>query len=235
VPEETVNEQETAELRRRLAALEQERAESIAQAHSALAAAQDRAYWLDRWGLDLNAAMRRPGAARVRLALRALRGALRAAIGVKRRAQTLPGHWGGILKDIHDETATAHIPASADALATAGASMEAGMRCLNFGSSQAVRALAAAHPDCEWEACEPSMEAPLPYEDETFDRVFAISISPQPSAAGATAWLDEMRRVAKPGGALLLTAQGFEAFLTPGWRMTPVEDNQDDLYVLYRR
>ena len=37
-----------------------------ARANAAVAAAQERAYWLERWHLDLNALMRRPGAARVR-------------------------------------------------------------------------------------------------------------------------------------------------------------------------
>jgi hypothetical protein len=41
--------------------------------NAALAAAQDRSYWLDRWGLDLNALMRRRGASELVTALRALR------------------------------------------------------------------------------------------------------------------------------------------------------------------
>ena len=36
--------------RARAEALERELAEQIARAHDALAAAQDRSYWLDRWG-----------------------------------------------------------------------------------------------------------------------------------------------------------------------------------------
>lgn len=57
----------------RLAALEAEQADQLARAHAALAATQDRLYWLDRWGIDLNALMRRRGASELRMALRALR------------------------------------------------------------------------------------------------------------------------------------------------------------------
>ena len=56
-----------------LEAIEREHVEQLARAHAALAEAQDRSYWLDRWGIDLNALMRRPGARWVRWALRLLR------------------------------------------------------------------------------------------------------------------------------------------------------------------
>jgi hypothetical protein len=66
-------EQELHALRTRIAELERERAEEIARANAALAAAQDKSYWLDRWHVDLNQLMRRPGASEARAALRALR------------------------------------------------------------------------------------------------------------------------------------------------------------------
>ncbi len=47
-------------------------------ANAAVAAAQERAYWLDRWHLDLNALMARRGAAEFRAAVRLARGAIRA-------------------------------------------------------------------------------------------------------------------------------------------------------------
>jgi hypothetical protein len=53
--------------------LEQRHTEQIARANAAIAAAQDRSYWLDRWNLDLNAVMRRRGASELRAGLRALR------------------------------------------------------------------------------------------------------------------------------------------------------------------
>ena len=49
---------EVAELHRRLAEAERELTARSAQANAAVAAAQDRSYWLDRWHLDLNALMR---------------------------------------------------------------------------------------------------------------------------------------------------------------------------------
>ena len=55
-----------------------ERSEEIARAHAAVAEAQDRSYWLDRWNLDLNALMRRRGAGQLRTAIRAARAAYRA-------------------------------------------------------------------------------------------------------------------------------------------------------------
>ena len=56
-----------------------------AWAHRAVAEAQEKTYWLDRWGFDLNAVMRRPSAGRVRALLRALRSVHRLAVRLKRR------------------------------------------------------------------------------------------------------------------------------------------------------
>jgi hypothetical protein len=64
-------------LRRRVADLERELAERTARANDAVAAAQDRSYWLDRWGVDLNALMRKRGAAELRAAIRAARAVYR--------------------------------------------------------------------------------------------------------------------------------------------------------------
>jgi hypothetical protein len=72
-------------LRARVAELERERAEQVAAANAAVAAAQERAYWLDRWHLDLNALMQRPGAAEFRAAVRLARGAIRAVRLTKRK------------------------------------------------------------------------------------------------------------------------------------------------------
>jgi hypothetical protein len=65
-------------LRARVATLESELVEVQARADAAVAQWQERAYWLDRWHLDLNALMRRPGAAELRAALRAIRSVVRA-------------------------------------------------------------------------------------------------------------------------------------------------------------
>jgi hypothetical protein len=74
-----------------LETLEREHVEQLARAHDALAAAQDRSYWLDRWGLDLNAQMRKPGARRLRALLRWLRELQRGKIAVQRYAHTRLG------------------------------------------------------------------------------------------------------------------------------------------------
>jgi hypothetical protein len=68
---------ENERLRARVAALEDELLEVQARANAAVARWQDRAYWLDRWHLDLNAAMRRPGAEQARAGLRAARTVVR--------------------------------------------------------------------------------------------------------------------------------------------------------------
>jgi hypothetical protein len=74
-----------------LEAIEREHVEALARAHAALAAAQDRSYWLDRWGVDLNPLMRRPGARRLRALLRWLRELQRGRIAVQRYAQARAG------------------------------------------------------------------------------------------------------------------------------------------------
>ena len=68
---------EVDELRARVAELERQLAEQAARANAAVAAAEDRAYWLDRWHLDLNALMRKRGAAEFRALLRAARSVTR--------------------------------------------------------------------------------------------------------------------------------------------------------------
>lgn len=64
---------ENERLRARIEALEAELLDVQARANAAVSQWQDRAYWLDRWHLDLNAVMRRRGAAEARAALRAIR------------------------------------------------------------------------------------------------------------------------------------------------------------------
>lgn len=78
-------EAEVRALRARLLALERELVEAQAQANAAVAQWQERAYWLDRWHLDLNALMRRRGAAELRGLLRAIRVVFRIGKRAKRR------------------------------------------------------------------------------------------------------------------------------------------------------
>jgi uncharacterized coiled-coil protein SlyX len=82
----TTGEREELEaLRARVAELERERAEQIARANAAIAEAQQRSYWLDRWHLDLNALMERPGASEFRAGIRVVRAVMRRAKLLKRR------------------------------------------------------------------------------------------------------------------------------------------------------
>jgi hypothetical protein len=84
----TLTDAERAELewlRGRVAELEAERIEELRRAAAAVAAARERAYWLDRWHVDLNALMARPAATRARSAARLVRAPVRALRSLKRR------------------------------------------------------------------------------------------------------------------------------------------------------
>jgi hypothetical protein len=72
-------------LRARVQALESELVDVQARANAAVAEWQERAYWLDRLHIDLNAVMRRPGANQLRLALKAMRAAYWQLKLIKRR------------------------------------------------------------------------------------------------------------------------------------------------------
>jgi glycosyltransferase involved in cell wall biosynthesis/SAM-dependent methyltransferase len=128
---------------------------------------------------------------------------------------------------------TYHADLVVSALSAAGLEPGAGMRGLDFGSSsgRVVRVLAAAYPDLSWSGCDPiessiawaqrnlrgiefavsPVEPPLPYDDAWFDFVFAISIWSHFSAGAALRWLDEMHRVIRPGGRLVLTTHGSQS------------------------
>jgi hypothetical protein len=66
-------EAENERLRAQVAALEAELVEVQSRTNTAIAKWQEQAYWLDRWHLDLNALMRRPGAVELLGAVRAMR------------------------------------------------------------------------------------------------------------------------------------------------------------------
>ena len=75
---------ELERLRTRVAALEAELAEQAARTERIVAEVQERVYWLDRWHLDLNALMRKPGAAEFRALVRGVRFVVRGLKKVKR-------------------------------------------------------------------------------------------------------------------------------------------------------
>ena len=97
-------------LRRRVEQLERERAEEIARANRALAAAQDKSYWLDRWSLDLNALMRRRGAGELLTALRAVRLMFRTAGDARIMLAKLPSRVRGARRKAQEESARAAGP-----------------------------------------------------------------------------------------------------------------------------
>jgi hypothetical protein len=83
--EPSAGQQERAEverLRTRVDQLERELAERTAKAEAAVAAAQDRSYWLDRARIDLNAVMRHRPA---RWAFEVLLALAKALMALKRR------------------------------------------------------------------------------------------------------------------------------------------------------
>jgi len=334
-------------------AAEREHTERLSQAHQAVARAQERSYWLDRWRIDLNALMQRPLAARLLGLLRTARIARATAIETKgklsrahaqgetgpadltdlptdrfrrtfspRPATTAPvtealaarltdddlaaveaavdGEQKAVLAGatdvdrlrmtlafgIHHEIpgvlehsglTNAAPPASVhsmgrgaaaaggsayyadlvvDALETAGVALDEGDRVLDFGcsSGRVVRVLAAAHPGCEWLGCDPIPDAvewaatnlpgiefeqspeepPLPYSDASLDVAYAISIWSHFDAPAGLRWLEEMHRVIRPGGALLMTTHGFHTIahdLAAGRRgAEQLEEVRDALY-----
>ena len=77
--------EENERLRRQVAVLEAELGEQAARANEAVARLEERVYWLDRWHLDLNSLMGKPGAAQLRGLLRAIRAPYRWLVNLSRR------------------------------------------------------------------------------------------------------------------------------------------------------
>jgi hypothetical protein len=82
---DTDQQQAIERLRARVAQLEQELVDQAARSNRIVAEAQERTYWLDRWHLDLNELMRKPGAAEFRWLVRALRAVARKLKTIKRK------------------------------------------------------------------------------------------------------------------------------------------------------
>lgn len=118
-----------------------------------------------------------------------------------------------------------------DALTRVGAAPGPDDAILDFGcsSGRVVRVLAAARPQTRWLGCDPNADAvawagehlpgieffssplapPLPeLADGELTGAYAISIWSHFDAEPALAWLQEMRRVIRPGGHLIVTTHG---------------------------
>ena len=84
-PRDTDLAAENEALRTRVAELEQQLGEQARRTNEIVARSQERAYWLDRYHVDLNKLMALPGMGAVRGLLRAVRAPLRLARKAKRR------------------------------------------------------------------------------------------------------------------------------------------------------
>jgi SAM-dependent methyltransferase len=120
-----------------------------------------------------------------------------------------------------------------DALAAAGISIDGVRGALDFGcsSGRVVRVLAAAYPGVHWRGCDPNepaiawaqqhlppveffaspQEPPLPVDAGSLDLVYAISIWSHFAPDLGLRWFDEMHRVIRQGGHLVLTTHGLQS------------------------
>jgi SAM-dependent methyltransferase len=120
-----------------------------------------------------------------------------------------------------------------DALAAVGVAPAQLGSALDFGcsSGRVLRALSAAHPNVRWHGCDPNAPAiawakehlagielfvsgnqpPLPLTDASLDLAYAISIWSHFAPELGLGWLEEMRRLLRPGGHLVLTTHGLAA------------------------
>lgn len=120
-----------------------------------------------------------------------------------------------------------------DALASAGVGMDTVGAALDFGcsSGRVVRVLAASYPSTRWLGCDPNKPAiewaagnlpgisffasshqpPLELEDGSLDLAYAISIWSHFAPELGLRWFDEMHRLIRPGGHLVMTTHGLQS------------------------
>lgn len=145
-----------------------------------------------------------------------------------------------------------------DALGSAGISIEAVTRALDFGcsSGRVLRVLAAAFPDVEWLGCDPNGpainwanatlpagrfftngdEPPLELEAGSLDLAYAISIWSHFEPELGLRWFDEMARLVRPGGHLVLTTHGLGSVGYYAVRsVRSVQQSDEIIGDLYRR
>ena len=146
----------------------------------------------------------------------------------------------------------------ADALASVHVELSEVRSALDFGcsSGRVLRALAAAYPEIRWHGCDPNAPAiawvgehlpgievfvnqdapPLPLADASLDLVYAISIWSHFQPTLGLRWLQEMQRVLRPGGHLIITTHGLisVAYYARLELRTP-EQSQEIADSLYRR
>ncbi len=145
-----------------------------------------------------------------------------------------------------------------DALQSAGGDIDAVGDALDFGcsSGRVLRPLAAAYPEVRWRGCDPNEAAvrwasehlagieffrsgnvpPLALADSSLDLAYAISIWSHFEPGRGLDWLEEMRRLLRPGAHLVLTAHGPTAvahYAAAGLRSP--EQSREIADELYRR
>jgi SAM-dependent methyltransferase len=145
----------------------------------------------------------------------------------------------------------------ADALASAGVDIAQARTALDFGcsSGRVVRVLDAAYPKTQWSGCDPNAEAiawagshlhgiefarsgnhpPLMVETSSLDLVYAISIWSHFAPELGLRWFDEMHRVLRPGGHLVMTTHGVMSvdYYATGGARAPLQSQQIER-ALYR-
>jgi SAM-dependent methyltransferase len=145
-----------------------------------------------------------------------------------------------------------------DALLSGGGDVGAVRTALDFGcsSGRVLRSLTAAYPAIAWHGCDPNRPAiewaqanlpgasffvngnvpPLPLAEGALDLAYAISIWSHFEPARGLQWFEEMRRVIKPGGHLVMTTHGLTSvdhYLDTGQRSA--EQSQEIAAALYTR
>jgi SAM-dependent methyltransferase len=145
-----------------------------------------------------------------------------------------------------------------DALASAGGDIGQVRAALDFGcsSGRVLRSLTAAYPGVDWHGCDPNGPAiewaganlpgasffvsgdvpPLPLANGSLDLAYAISIWSHFEPSRGLQWFEEMRRLIRPGGHLVMTTHGLTSvdhYLKGGQRSA--EQSAEIETSLYRR
>jgi hypothetical protein len=226
---------------RRLEELDRQRVEQLAKANEALAAAQDKSYWLDRWHVDLNAVMARRGAAELRALVRALRAVVRWVRDARDEAPNVAMSLRKARREVAEDRATAarvlaerSAPASDVVADVLRGELSRGQVVLTLGGAGngLTDRLRAAHPDVAWQSVALTERPPLGALDASFDHALALG------GSEALDWLGEVHRLVRPGGRFVLAANEPERLLArigPDWHVVGYRPAQDqDLYVLER-
>ena len=219
--------------------------DELARAHEALAAAQDKSYWLDRWQLDLNALMRRRGASELRAALRATRAVYRSLYNgsdrLRRGMRQVPAR-AAVARHVLDEE-RAQGARAATGLAAASARLRPTPVTERLGdrvdsddpsalvalqrADMLVDALAAAgaEPEQRWLGVGTGAEGVLAVLSEAFPGLAVSSNGEVDVAFAISGWdgagtplerVDELHGAVVPGGLLLLaTGSGSSAEAVP--------------------